>query len=60
MSEQEFDDVYTRLCYALTDVGEARTPVVLARLVLLLMKQVDDAAAISEAIDSALEGSHTA
>jgi hypothetical protein len=60
MSEQEFDDVYTRLCYALTDVGEAHTPAVLARLVLLLMKQVDDAAAISAAIDSALEGSQTA
>jgi len=55
MSEQELDEVYTRLCYALTEVGEAQTPAVLARLTLLLMKQVDDAGAIHGAIDSALE-----
>ncbi len=55
MSDQELDDVYTRLCYALTEAGEAQTPAVLARLTLLLMKQVDDAAAIHRAIDSALE-----
>ena len=55
MSDQELDEVYTRLCYSLTEVGEAETPAVLARLSLLLMKQVDDAAAIHSAIDSALE-----
>jgi hypothetical protein len=55
MSDQDFDEVYTRLCYALTEVGEAQTPAVLARLVLLLMKQVNDAAAINQALDSALE-----
>lgn len=55
MSDQELDDVYTRLCYALTDAGEAQTPAVLARLTLLLMKQVGDAAAVHRAIDSALE-----
>lgn len=54
MSDQEFDEVYTRLCYALTDAGEAQTPAVLARLVLLLMKQVNDAARINQAIDFAL------
>lgn len=55
MSDQEFDEVYTRLCYALTDAGEAQTPAVLARLVLLLMKQVDNASAINQALDFALE-----
>ncbi|MDW5441904.1 DUF2783 domain-containing protein [Polaromonas sp. SM01] len=54
MSDQEFDDVYTRLCYALTDAGEAQTPSVLARLTLLLMKQVDDATLIHQAIGAAL------
>ncbi len=54
MSEQELDEVYTRLCHGLTDAGEAHTPAVLARLVLLLMKRVDDAAAIHEAIGCAL------
>lgn len=55
MSDQEFDEVYTRLCYALTEAGEAQTPTLLARLVLLLMKQVDDSAAINQALDDALE-----
>lgn len=55
MSEQELDEVYTRLCHGLTEAGEAHTPAILARLVLLLMKRVDDAAAIHEAIGQALE-----
>jgi hypothetical protein len=56
MNAQELDDVYTKLGYALTDVGEEKTPMVLARLVLLLMQRVDDAGKISAAIDQAIEG----
>lgn len=56
MTPQELDDVYTKLGYALTGVGEKGTPLVLARLVLLLMQRVGDAAAISDAIDAAVEG----
>lgn len=56
MTEQELDEVYTKLCYGLTAVGEQQTPMVLARLALLLMKKVDDAAAVDRAIDEALEG----
>ena len=56
MNAQELDDVYTRLGYALTDVGEEKTPMVLARLVLLLMQRVDDAGKVSAAIDQAVEG----
>ena len=59
MTPQELDDVYTRLGYALTEVGEKDTPLVLARLVLLLMQKVGDAPAISVAIDAALEGYRT-
>lgn len=55
MSDQEFDEVYTRLCHALTGVGMDGTPAVLARLTLLLMTQVNDAPAIHHAIDAALE-----
>lgn len=56
MNPQELDDVYTKLGYALTEVGEEKTPMVLARLVLLLMQRVGDAAAVSTAIDEAVEG----
>lgn len=56
MNAQELDDVYTKLGYALTEVGEEKTPMVLARLVLLLMQRVDDAGKVGEAIDAALEG----
>lgn len=55
MNAQDLEDVYTKLCHRLTELGEAKTPAALARLVLLLMKQVDDAAAIDRAIDAALE-----
>ena len=56
MTARELDDVYTKLGYALTEVGDKNTPLVLARLALLLMKQVGDAPAISFAIDAAVEG----
>ena len=56
MNAQELDDVYTKLGYALTEVGEEKTPMVLARLVLLLMQRVDDAGKVSATIDAAMEG----
>ncbi len=56
MTAQELDDVYTKLGYALTEVGEDNTPMVLARLALLLMQKVGDAPAISLAIDAAVQG----
>ncbi|MFM9979313.1 MAG: DUF2783 domain-containing protein [Burkholderiales bacterium] len=56
MNAQELDDVYTKLGYALTEVGEEKTPMVLARLVLLLMQRVDDVGKVSAAIDAAVEG----
>ncbi|MGD9944321.1 MAG: hypothetical protein AB7L76_18300 [Burkholderiaceae bacterium] len=56
MTEQELDELYTKLCYGLTEAGETRTPMVLARLALLLMKAVDDSAAVERAIGEALDG----
>jgi hypothetical protein len=53
LTDQELDDVYTTACYAMTDVGEARQPLFLARLALLLMKEVGDTARIRAAIESA-------
>ncbi|MBX3642592.1 MAG: hypothetical protein KF720_05915 [Rubrivivax sp.] len=56
MNAQELDDVYTQLCHGLTAAGEAETPNVLARLVLLLLLQVPSAAAASQAVADALQG----
>ena len=56
LNEQELDDAYTRACYAMSELGEARTPLYLARLVLLLMKEVGDAGRVRAAIEAAREG----
>ena len=55
LSPQELDDLYTELCYRMTDAGDAATPEILARLALLLMNEVGDAARVKRAIDAALE-----
>ena len=54
MTAADLDDAYTRLCHGLTLAGEARTPHVLARLVLLLMAQASIAGPVMQAIDDAL------
>lgn len=56
LSEQELDDLYTDLCYRMTEAGEDAMPEILARLALLLMNQVGDAARVAQAIDAALAG----
>lgn len=56
LNELELDEVYTELCYRMSEVGDARTTDVLARLTLLLMHEVGDARRIHQAIDAALEG----
>jgi hypothetical protein len=53
LTDQELDEVYTQACYTMTEVGEARTPLYLARLALLLMKEVGDAPRIRAAIEAA-------
>jgi len=50
ISTQELDDLYTDLCYRMARAGEAATPHILARLVLLLMHEVGDATRIRRAI----------
>jgi Protein of unknown function (DUF2783) len=56
LTDQELDDVYTRACYAMTELGEGKQPVFLARLALLLMKEVGDAGRVRDAINSAVDG----
>jgi hypothetical protein len=56
ISAQELDDLYTHLCYRLTEKGDAAIADVLARLSLLLIHEVDDATKVRRAIEAALEG----
>ncbi len=53
LTDQELDDVYTETCYAMTDLGEAKQALFLARLALLLMKEVGDAGRVRGAIEAA-------
>ena len=56
LSPDELDEVYTHACTVMTELGEARTELFLARLVLLLMKEVGDAARVDAAITAARSG----
>ena len=53
LTDQELDEVYTQACTTMTEVGEAKMPLFLARLALLLMKEVGDAVRVREAIAAA-------
>lgn len=53
LTDQELDEVYTRACYAMNELGESNTPLFLARLALLLMKDVGDMGRIKAAIETA-------
>jgi hypothetical protein len=56
MNAAELDELYTKLCHALTAAGEAKTPMVLARLTLLLMESAASASVVDKAIDEAIDG----
>jgi hypothetical protein len=56
LNAEELDEVYTRACYAMTELGEAKGELFLARLALLLMKEVGDATRILAAVDAAKDG----
>lgn len=56
MTAQELDDVYSKLCHALTSAGEDKTAQILARLVLLLMQRSQSPQEFGQAIDDAVEG----
>ena len=55
MNEQQLDEVYSETCNAVTAVGEAQSELFLARLALLLMRELDDPPRIREAIAAARE-----
>ena len=54
LTPQDLEDLYTDLCYRMSEAGEAATPEILARLALLLMNEVGNATRIRGAIDAAL------
>jgi len=56
MTESELDSLYTQLCRTMTDLGEARAPLFLARFALLAINEIDDAAAAQRLIADANEG----
>ena len=56
LTAEQLDDVYTRACHAMTELGQARGELFLARLALLLMKEVGDAPRIVAAIETAQQG----
>lgn len=56
MTESELDNIYTQLCRTMTDLGEARAPLFLARLALLAINEIDDAVAAQRLIADASEG----
>jgi hypothetical protein len=56
MTESELDSVYTQLCKTMTDLGEARSSLFLARFALLAITEIDDMAAVQRLIAEASEG----
>ena len=56
MTESELDSLYTQLCRTMTDLGEARAPLFLARFALLAITEIDDAAVAQRLIADAGEG----
>jgi len=53
MTEAELDAAYTHLCKTMTELGEARAPLFLARFALLAMVRIGDAAVVQGLADSA-------
>lgn len=56
MTRDEIEDLYNLLCNRLTDAGEENTNMVLARLTLLLMQNMTDAALAASLIEEAAQG----
>ena len=56
MTDAELDTVYTRLCRTMTDLGEANSPLFLARFALLAIDRIGNADAALRLIDDAREG----
>jgi hypothetical protein len=56
MTDSELDAVYTRLCQAMTELGEPLAPLFLARFALLACTRIGDAEVVMRMIEAASEG----
>lgn len=56
MTRDELDDVYATLCDRLTGAGTANTEIVLARLTMLLIQNMNDAPLVVSLINEAVDG----
>ncbi|TFL13191.1 hypothetical protein CSC67_14960 [Pusillimonas caeni] len=56
MTQDEIEDLYNLLCNRLTQAGEGNTDMVLARLAMLLMQNMTDAALAASLIEEAAQG----
>lgn len=52
LNPEELDHVYTEACRSMTALGADKTELFLARLALLLMKEVGDSARILDAVEA--------
>ncbi|MEY2994531.1 MAG: hypothetical protein RL357_1466 [Pseudomonadota bacterium] len=56
MTPAQRDQAYTHLCHTMTRLGEAQSPLFMARLALLALERFDDAQAAQDWIDAAAKG----
>ena len=55
MTDTDLDTVYTALCQHMTALGEARSPLFLARLALLALQRLEDASAALQLVQAAAQ-----
>lgn len=55
MTDSELDTVYTHLCKTMTDLGEANSPLFLARFAVLAIERIGNAQTCLGLIDAAGE-----
>ena len=53
LTDSELDELYSLTCRTMTALGNGKTELFLARLALLLMKEVGDAERVRKAVESA-------
>lgn len=56
MTETQLDSVYTQLCNTMTELGEANSPLFLARFAMLAIDSIGDAQAVQRLIADARDG----
>ena len=56
LTPEQLDEVYTEACRALTAIGEDKTALFLARLSLVLMREVGSRERVLAAIETAARG----